>query len=113
MERDYFKVTNIETGEERLTTIPPAVTVIARQKLASALEYDPITGFYAAVFGAIHPDTIMSVAKGDLEPEAYNLAMIEWMMEWEPDTKGSYDADGNPRTPADADGSDSEVDPLP
>lgn len=113
MDRQYFKAINVETGEELLTAIPPAVPVISRQKLAPSLKYDHITGFYAAVFGALHPESIMAVAKGDMTPEAYNLAMIEWMLTWEPQLAGTYDKDGNEIKPTQAEESDSDADPLP
>ena len=115
MERDYFKAVNLVTGEERFVAIPPAVPVISRQKLASTLDYDHVTGFYSAVFGAIHPDAIMAVARGEMTPEEYNLAMVEWMLEWEPDLTVVYDKDGNERRKPQTEESESgsEADPLP
>lgn len=112
MERDYFKAVNVETGEEKLAAIPPAVPVISRQKLADELKYDARTGFCAAVFGAMHPDAIMAVARGKMTAEEYNLRMIEWMVEWEPDITTAYDENGNERKRPQAEESDSEADPL-
>lgn len=113
MARDYFKAINVETGEELLTAIPPAVPVISRQKLAPVLKYDNITGFYAAVFGAIHPDAIMAVAKGDMTADEFNLAMVTWLLTWEPQLNGTYDKDGNEIKPTRPEESDSDADPLP
>ena len=111
MARDYFKAVNIETGEELLTLIPPAVPVIARQKLGDILGKDYTTGFLAAVYGALHREELTKLAKGVMTPEDYNISMLEWLMEWEPDVSTVYDESGKPQD-RDADKEEVDGDPL-
>jgi hypothetical protein len=114
MAREYFKVTNIETGEDVLVHIPPAVQVIARQKLRDALNTDVRTGFASALFGALHRDVMMDVARDKLKPDAFFVKLAEWLWEYEPDETNIYDADGNVVTPPEEnDGDKDDPDPLP
>lgn len=114
-ERDYFKATNITTGEDVLVGIPPAVNVIARQKLAGLFEGDARTGFDAAVFGALHREVMTDVAKGKVKPDAFFEQLVEWLWEWEPDIANVYDAEGNivVTPPETDDGDEDDPDPLP
>lgn len=111
MERNYYKAVNIETGEEMLTLIPPAVPVVSRQKLGEIIGGDMAAGFMAAVYGALHREDITKLAKGVITPEDYNLSMIEWLMTWEPDSNTTYNSDGSPKPQEASDGGDG--DPLP
>lgn len=113
MARDYFKVVNLETGEEKLTIIPPAVQVISRRNLKDVLNGDVRIGFYAAIYGALHREAMDAVAKGDLKPEAFADQLTEWLWVWEPDVATIYDADGNPQPQTDDDAAEEDADPLP
>jgi len=111
MARDFYKATNLETGEERLTAIPPAVQVIARRKLHEVIKGDVRLGFYAAVYGGLNRDVMDAVADGSLTPEAFMDRLTEWLWTWEPDIVNLYDADGNIKTPEVTEAV--EGDPLP
>lgn len=112
-DREFFKATNITTGAEVLTSVPPAVSVISRMKLAEAFDGSFITGFYAAVYGALHRDQMLDVARGKLKPEAFVEKLVTWLMEWEPDTQNVYDADGNVVIKKSDEDESEEPDPLP
>ena len=111
MARDFYKATNLDTGEERLTSIPPAVQVISRRKLHEVIKGDVRLGFYAAVYGGLHRDVMESVANESLSPEAFMERLTEWLWVWEPDIENLYDADGNIKTPETSEAV--EGDPLP
>jgi hypothetical protein len=112
MERDYFKATNLTTGEEKFTTIPPAVQVIAKHKLEGVMEGDVRGGFYGAVFGSLLKDLMTDVAKGKVKPEQFFEKLTEWLWEWEPDIENVYDAEGNVVKPTEST-EEAEDDPLP
>lgn len=114
MARDFYKATNLETGEERLTAIPPAVQVISRRsKLHEVIKDDVRLGFYAAVYGGLNRDVMDAVADGSLTPEAFMDRLTEWLWTWEPDLTAVYDKDGNERRKPQTEESESEADPLP
>jgi hypothetical protein len=114
MTRDYFKVVNLETGEEKLTAIPPAIKVISWRNLKGVLDGDARIGFYAAVYGALNRDMMDSVARGEVMPDEFMARLIGWLWEWEPDVATVYDADGRPQHDEhDGDTAGDETDPLP